>query len=65
MRLHCSKDLAARRWNQWLRLLTIAIRLSALKDLASYLYPKRKAVELNASVSVLSHEEALAYLEAD
>jgi hypothetical protein len=43
----------------------VAIRLSALKDLASYLYPKRKAIELDASVSVLSHEAALAYLEAD
>lgn len=43
----------------------VAIRLSALKDLASYLYPKRKAVELNASVDIMSHEMALAYLEAD
>lgn len=43
----------------------VAIRLSALKDLASYLYPKRKAIEIDASVSVLSHEAALAYLEAD
>lgn len=42
----------------------VAIRLSALKDLASYLYPKRKAVELNASVLALSHEDALLYLES-
>ena len=41
----------------------VAIRLSALKDLASYLYPKRKAIELDTLVSVLSHEQALAYLE--
>jgi predicted membrane GTPase involved in stress response len=42
----------------------ISIRLSAYKELAQYVASKRKAVELNASLS-LSHEEALAYLEAD
>lgn len=41
----------------------IAIRVSIWKDLASYLYPKRKAVELNANLNVMSHEAALAYLE--
>lgn len=42
----------------------VSIRLSALKDLASYIYPKRKAVEINASVEVLkSHEDFLNYLD--
>jgi hypothetical protein len=43
----------------------IGIRLNAYKELAQYMFPKRRAVDLNASVNVLSHEDALLYLEAD
>lgn len=43
----------------------ISIRLSAYKELAQYVAPKRKAVELSASVEVLSHEDFLTYLETD
>lgn len=43
----------------------ISIRFSAYRELAQYVAPKRKAMELSASFNVLSHEEALAFLEAD
>ncbi len=43
----------------------ISIRLNAYKELAQYMFPKRRAVDLNASVNVLSHEEALSYLESE
>lgn len=43
----------------------ISIRFSAYRELAQYVAPKRRSIDISASVEVLSHEEALAYLEAD
>ncbi len=43
--------------------LDITIRLSAYKELAQYVYPKRKAVEHSGGVELISHEDALALLE--
>jgi hypothetical protein len=43
----------------------ISIRLNAYKELAQYMFPKRKAVDLNASIDVMSHEDALLYLESE
>lgn len=43
----------------------ISIRFSAYRELAQYVAPKRRSIDISASVNVLSHEEALAFLEAD
>lgn len=43
----------------------ISIRLSAYKELAQYTNAKRRSIDLSASVNVLSHEDALLYLESE
>jgi hypothetical protein len=44
--------------------INISTRLIAYKELAQYAFPKRRSVDLNTSLNVLSHEDALAYLES-
>lgn len=41
----------------------ISIRLNAYKEIAQYMFPKRRAVDLNASIDVMSHEDFLSYLD--
>jgi hypothetical protein len=45
--------------------LDITIRLNAYKELAQYIYPKRKAIEHSGGINMITHEEALLMLDGD